>query len=216
MRYRPGKNWAVTSRPTIRSGRTKRCLISHRLMSISSTTRARYWSNSTISKERHERNEKPTGRKNQISAKPQSRRDVQVRVSARSLILGQIRKPFLNANHRILKSRVPQTKTTHLTNRFCLTEKKLDNRSAVSHCAIISGFLNEHPAFYRLNQTTNNTFLVTDPTGLLPVVEIRCTPDLCSTLENTLREKAASGRWHGRVVHSDHPTAINPNGWALI
>src|SRR5688572_14968736 len=129
MRYRPGKNWAVTSRPTMRSGRTKRCLISHRLMSISATTRARCCSNSKISKERHERNEKPTGRKNKISAKRQSPRDVQVRVSARSLILGQIRKPFLNANHRILTVRVPQPKTTHLIPQFCLIEKKLDTRT---------------------------------------------------------------------------------------
>jgi hypothetical protein len=50
----------------------------------------------------------------------------QVRVSARSLILGQIRKPFLNANHRILTVRVPQPKTTHLIPQFCLIEKKLD------------------------------------------------------------------------------------------
>ena len=52
--------------------------------------------------------------------------DVQTRVTARSLILGQIRKPFFNINHRILKSRARQPKTTHLLNRFCLIEKKLD------------------------------------------------------------------------------------------
>src|SRR5688572_8009791 len=126
MRYQPGKNWAVTSRPTTRSGRTKRCLISHRLMCISSTTRARCCNNSKISKERHERNEKPTGRKNKISPNRQSRRDVQLRVSARSLILGQIRKLFFYTDNRILTVRVPQPKTTHLIPQFCLIEKKLD------------------------------------------------------------------------------------------
>src|SRR5688572_29039403 len=53
--------------------------------------------------------------------------DVPIRVRPVALILGQIRQPFFNINHRILKPRLPQPKTTHLLNRFCLTEKKLDS-----------------------------------------------------------------------------------------
>src|SRR6266508_648726 len=126
MRYRPGKSLAVTSRPTTTAGPIRRCLISLRPMSISSTTKACYWLNSKTSRERPERNEKPTGWKNKISANRRSRGDAKVRVSARSLILGQIRKPFFKTNNRILTLRVPQPKTTHFILRFCLIEKKLD------------------------------------------------------------------------------------------
>ena len=55
-------------------------------------------------------------------AKPKSgfnlrlRGDVQVRVRTVALILGQIRRLFFNINSRILKTRVPQPKTTHLMN----------------------------------------------------------------------------------------------------
>jgi len=52
--------------------------------------------------------------------------DVQTRVRAEELILGQIPKAFFNTNYRNLRPRVPQPKTTHLSNRFCLIEKKLD------------------------------------------------------------------------------------------
>jgi hypothetical protein len=52
--------------------------------------------------------------------------DGQARVGASTLILGQIRRPFFNNNHRILKTGVPQPKTTQLIRRFCLIEKKLD------------------------------------------------------------------------------------------
>src|SRR5688572_267413 len=61
--------------------------------------------------------------KNKISPNRQSRRDVKVRVSARSLILGQIWKLFFNIDNRILTVRVPQPKTTDLIPQFCLIEK---------------------------------------------------------------------------------------------
>jgi putative transposase len=77
-------------------------------------------------KRRLGRSAKCTGNKSAIRTQPRLRGDVRIRVRAVVLILGQIRRPFLNINHRILTTRIPQPQTTHLLKRFCLIEKKLD------------------------------------------------------------------------------------------
>src|SRR4029077_7083166 len=126
--YRRAKRLAVTSNSTITPGRTRHCLTLLRLMCISSTTRACCCSNSKRLRKRPEKKEKRTGWNNEVSANRQWRGNVQVRVKARSSILGQIRRPFFNINDRILATRVPKPKTTHFIPRFCLIEKKLDKR----------------------------------------------------------------------------------------
>jgi ABC transporter substrate binding protein len=50
-----------------------------------------------------------------------------LRVRSVALILGLLWKSFFNINHRILRMRVLQPRTTYLLSRLYLTEKKLDS-----------------------------------------------------------------------------------------
>ena len=80
MRYRPEKNWAVTSRPTISAGRTRRCLISLRPMCISSITKAAVAELKEMKRTDPRETKSLLGGKTKNQSTVRSRGDVQVRV----------------------------------------------------------------------------------------------------------------------------------------